>query len=285
MMKKAGTRNPVFLLDEVDKMAADFRGDPSAALLEVLDPEQNHAFLDHYLDTEYDLSNIMFIATANVVHTIPPALKDRMEIIRIAGYTLNEKLSIAQRYLIPKQIEAHGLKDAEISFEDAAVVEVVERFTREAGVRNLEREIASLCRKIARKVVAGEAEKPIVLTSATGPRDARRPALPPGPRHGARARGGRRDRARLDRNRRRDPEPRGHADAGPRQGDAHRPAGRRHAGIRAGRALLHPHAGGGFRHRPAFQPEVRSSTFTSPKGRSRRTGPRRASRWRRRSRR
>jgi ATP-dependent Lon protease len=166
MMKKAGTRNPVFLLDEVDKMAADFRGDPSAALLEVLDPEQNHAFLDHYLDTEYDLSNIMFISTANVVHTIPAALRDRMEVIRIAGYTLNEKLSIAQRYLIPKQIAAHGLKDAEISFEDAAVVEVAERYTREAGVRNLEREIASLCRKIARKVVANEAEKPIVLTPA-----------------------------------------------------------------------------------------------------------------------
>ncbi len=166
MMKKAGTRNPVFLLDEVDKMAADFRGDPSAALLEVLDPEQNHAFLDHYLDTEYDLSNIMFIATANVVHTIPAALKDRMEVIRIAGYTLNEKLAIAQRYLVPKQIKTHGLEDAQISFEDAAVIEVAERYTREAGVRNLEREIASLCRKIARKVVAGEAEKPIVLTPA-----------------------------------------------------------------------------------------------------------------------
>src|SRR5882672_1074106 len=166
MMKKAGTRNPVFLLDEVDKMAADFRGDPSAALLEVLDPEQNHAFLDHYIDTEYDLSNIMFISTANVLHTIPAALRDRMEVIRIAGYTLNEKLSIAQRYLIPKQIVAHGLKDAEISFEDAAVIEVAERFTREAGVRNLEREIASLCRKIARKVVAKEAEKPILLTPA-----------------------------------------------------------------------------------------------------------------------
>jgi ATP-dependent Lon protease len=166
MMKKAGTRNPVFLLDEVDKMAADFRGDPSAALLEVLDPEQNHAFLDHYLDTEYDLSDIMFIATANVMHTIPAALRDRMEVIRIAGYTLNEKLAIAQRYLVPKQIKAHGLQSAEITFEDAAVLEIAERYTREAGVRNLEREIASLCRKIARKVVAGEAEKPIVMTAA-----------------------------------------------------------------------------------------------------------------------
>jgi len=166
MMRKAGTRNPVFLLDEVDKMAADFRGDPSAALLEVLDPEQNHSFLDHYLDTEYDLSDIMFIATANVTHNIPPALRDRMETIRLAGYTLNEKMAIAQRYLVRKQIEANGLKGVEVVFEDDAVRELIERYTREAGVRNLEREIASVCRKLARKVVSGEIESRIELSPA-----------------------------------------------------------------------------------------------------------------------
>jgi ATP-dependent Lon protease len=152
-MKKAGTRNPVMMLDEIDKMASDFRGDPASALLEVLDPEQNSTFQDHYLDVEYDLSQVLFVATANVLHTIPAPLQDRMEILRLHGYTEIEKLEIAKQYLIKKQREATGLTDKNIAFADDAVTAIIRNYTREAGVRNLEREIGNVCRKVARKVV------------------------------------------------------------------------------------------------------------------------------------
>ena len=177
MMKKAGTVNPIFVLDEVDKMSTDFRGDPSAALMEVLDPELNSAFTDHYLDVEYDLSKVMFVCTANVMHTIPQPLQDRMEILRIPGYTEQEKLEIAKRFLVKRAREATGLTDKNLTFTDEGLLHIIRHYTHEAGVRNLEREIQNIARKMARRVVTDGPETSVHVTAGKPQRTSRRPEI------------------------------------------------------------------------------------------------------------
>ena len=267
------------MIDEIDKMGADFRGDPASAMLEVLDPAQNDTFRDHYLDLEFDLSEVIFIATANVLDTIPGPLQDRMEMIELAGYTLDEKKHIAQRYLVPRQIEANGLKPSQIEFAEPALVAIIEEYTREAGVRNLERQIGTVCRKIARDVAEGKVDAQGQGLGQTRPRAARPP--PRLHREQTADQGSRRrHRARLDPDRRRRPLHRGDRDARLRRADDHRPARRRDEGVGAGGALLRarPLEARSRPNSPRTGSPSTTSTSTCPPAPCPRTGPRPASR-------
>ena len=279
-MRDAGANNPVLMIDEIDKMGADFRGDPSSAMLEVLDPEQNSSFRDHYLDLPFDLSRVLFITTANQLDPIPAPLLDRMEVIQLAGYTEEEKLEIAKRYLVPRQIEQNGLGRSKIEFTDDALREVIEGYTREAGVRNLEREIGAICRKVAREFAEGSRRskrtvRPKIVTELLGKR--RVPARG-GPAH---RRAGRGHRPGLDAGGRRRAVRGGHGLPGRGQAAGDRPAGRRDEGVGGGGALVRE-----------AQPSPRSATMCPTTGfapttctctcrpaRSPRTAPARASRW------
>ena len=276
-LRDAGTMNPVIMLDEVDKLGADWRGDPSAALLEVLDPAQNHSFRDHYLDVELDLSQVLFVATANVADTIPGPLLDRMEVIRFDGYTTDEKVAIARGYLWPRQVERNGLRRRRRDDRRDDVLRlVVTDYTREAGVRQLERELGTLLRKTATRVASAEPTTPIVDRRRPPSRDALGPAegLP----RSGRAHGGawRRDRPRRHRRRRRRAVRRSRVDAGQGRARADRAARRRDEGIGAHRADLRAEPRGRARHRRATRSTDASFTFTCRQARSRRTARARA---------
>ena len=275
-LRDAGTMNPVIMLDEVDKVGADWRGDPSAALLEVLDPAQNHSFRDHYLDVELDLSQVVFIATANVAETIPGPLLDRMEVIRFDGYTVDEKTAIARGYLWPRQRERNGLLEDEVEITDALLEKIVAEYTREAGVRQLERELGKLLRKAATKIASAAIEPPLEVSEefvrdALGRQRfwqeaAERTADP-----------GRRDRPGRDRHRRRRALHRGDAHGRRRAAHAHRPARRRDEGV----ARRSPSRGCARTPTSSRSPTrgcAASSTCTSRRARSRRTARAPASR-------
>ena len=277
-LKTVDSNNPIFMMDEIDKIGSDYRGDPSSALLEVLDPEQNFEFSDHYLNLPFDLSKVMFITTANMTDTIPGPLMDRMEVIRLSGYTLEEKIVIARKYLLPRQIKENGMKPSHIRLTDETLEYIVSHYTYEAGLRNLEREIGKVCRKIARKIAEG-GKGPYTINSTTHRPLSRAAEEHPRVGTGKTGAAGSGHRSGLDRDRRRDPADRGQPHAGQGQADPDRPARRCHEGIGAGRAdlLPQPFRGAGRRRRTISKRSI--STSMSRPGPSPRTDLPPASPW------